>query len=211
MLNSIQNSVSSFHSVVFRIRIKCCSWIALVNLLKPKYPECNIADLLYRNVYLKNLTQKYCDQLKVKCTLRWKYENNQDNKLILHLPNFNADAMPRTTAIGCLRQNSWSCGLNACFLFSRWTEGVGGKSCSLVKRCGGQSGGAGGGASCVNIEQAPGASLQLDFLNKQKRRNHISPSVSFSMDFESQFYICEMKSVIKKVLFSVFFAVERKL
>lgn len=65
---------------------------------------------------------------------------------VLNLPSFRAAARPLTTAIGCLRQNSCSCGLNASFLFSKYTEGVGGRSCSLVSRCCGGSGGCGGGA-----------------------------------------------------------------
>lgn len=76
------------------------------------------------------------------------------------LPNFRAAAIPRTTAIGCLRQNSCSCGENACFLLSKCTDGVGGNSCSRVKRCGGQSGGDGGGASHDNTEHGCGGSLQ---------------------------------------------------
>lgn len=72
--------------------------------------------------------------------------------------------MPRTTAIGCFRQNSCSCGLKACFLFSKCTDGVGGNSCSRVNRCGGQSGGLGGGASGDNTEHADGASMVFAFL-----------------------------------------------
>lgn len=64
----------------------------------------------------------------------------------LHLPSLRAAARPLTTAMGCLRQNSCSCGLNASFLFSKYTEGVGGRSCSRVNRCCGGSGGWGGGA-----------------------------------------------------------------
>ena len=83
-----------------------------------------------------------------------------------NLPNFKAAAIPRTTAIGCLRQNSCSCGENACFLLSKWTDGVGGNSCSRVKRCGGQSGGDGGGASHDNIEHGCGGSLlSIDLIN----------------------------------------------
>lgn len=37
----------------------------------------------------------------------------------IFLPNFNAAARPLTTAIGCFKQNSCNCGLNACFLFSK--------------------------------------------------------------------------------------------
>lgn len=76
--------------------------------------------------------------------------------------------MPRTTAIGCLRQNSCSCGLNACFLFSKCTDGVGGNNCSRVNLCGGQSGGFGGGASGDNTEHGDGASIVFVFLKKKK-------------------------------------------
>ena len=44
-------------------------------------------------------------------------------------------------------------GLNTSFLFSRNTLGVGGSSCSLVRRCVGGSGGAGGGDLSLSIEQ----------------------------------------------------------
>lgn len=76
---------------------------------------------------------------------------------VYDLPNFNAAASPRTTAIGCFKQNSCNCGLNACFLLSKCTDGVGGNNCSRVKRCGGQSGGDGGGASGANIEHGGGS------------------------------------------------------
>ena len=52
--------------------------------------------------------------------------------------------MPRTTAIGCCRKNSCNWILNASFLLSKKTLGVGGKSCSRVKRTEGTSGGCGG-------------------------------------------------------------------
>lgn len=38
---------------------------------------------------------------------------------LIYVPSLRAAARPRTTAIGCLRQNSCSCGLNASFLFSK--------------------------------------------------------------------------------------------
>lgn len=84
-----------------------------------------------------------------------------------YLPNFSAAANPLTTAIGCFKQNSWSCGLKACFLFSKCTDGVGGKSCSRVKRCGGHSGGHGIGASFAKIEQGGGCSLLFKDLQKK--------------------------------------------
>lgn len=95
--------------------------------------------------------------------------NPLPNTQYYDLPNLRAAASPRTTAIGCFRQNSWSCGLKACFLFSRWTDGVGGWSCSAVSRCGGQSGGQGGGASAARIEQGGGGSLWPIALQKKKQ------------------------------------------
>lgn len=65
--------------------------------------------------------------------------------MIIDLPNFKAAAIPRTTAIGCFKQNSCNCGLKACFLLSIYMDGVGGNNCSLVNICGGGSGGDGGG------------------------------------------------------------------
>lgn len=79
--------------------------------------------------------------------------------LNVNIPILRTAAIPRTTAIGCLRQNSCSCGEKACFLLSKWTDGVGGTSWSRVKRCGGQSGGDGGGASHAKIEHGCGGSL----------------------------------------------------
>lgn len=87
-------------------------------------------------------------------------------KINLNLPILSAAAMPRTTAIGCLRQNSCSCGLKACFLFSKCTDGVGGSNCSRVNRCGGQSGGLGGGASAANTEHGGGGSIGFILLLK---------------------------------------------
>uniref|UniRef100_A0A182VGT1 Uncharacterized protein n=1 Tax=Anopheles merus TaxID=30066 RepID=A0A182VGT1_ANOME len=73
--------------------------------------------------------------------------------------SFRAAPSCLTTAIGCFRQNSCSCGLNASFLFSKNTDGVGGWSCSRVSRVGGQSGGQGGGASADRTEQTAGTSF----------------------------------------------------
>lgn len=85
-----------------------------------------------------------------------------------YIPILRTAAMPRTTAIGCLRQNSWSCGEKACFLLSKWTDGVGGNSCSRVKRCAGQSGGDGGGASHDSTEHGAGGSLLFIVLQMQR-------------------------------------------
>lgn len=66
--------------------------------------------------------------------------------------NFNADAKPLITAIGCFKQNSCNCGLNACFLLSKYTDGVGGNSCWWFNFIDGGSGGVGGGAVSDIIE-----------------------------------------------------------
>lgn len=101
--------------------------------------------------YIKNVIQftskcplkHYCCPNQYCCLL---VPETKHLSLTLHLPSLRAAARPLTTAIGCLRQNSCSCGLKASFLFSKYTEGVGGRSCSLVNRCCGGSGGWGGGA-----------------------------------------------------------------
>uniref|UniRef100_A0A182U5Y5 Uncharacterized protein n=1 Tax=Anopheles melas TaxID=34690 RepID=A0A182U5Y5_9DIPT len=84
-----------------------------------------------------------------------------EQKLLFSCPKSSFRAAPSclTTAIGCFRQNSCSCGLNASFLFSKNTDGVGGWSCSRVSRVGGQSGGQGGGASADRTEQTAGTSF----------------------------------------------------
>lgn len=78
------------------------------------------------------------------------------------------------TAIGCFKQNSWSCGVNAFFLFSRNTDGVGGWSCSRASFCLGTSGGVGGGVSGARIEHVAGHSAVLVPLGK-KIESNISP------------------------------------
>lgn len=76
-------------------------------------------------------------------------------------PNFKADAICLMTAIGCFKQNSCNPGLNANFLFSINTDGVGGWSCSRLRRTLGTTGGAGGGVSGARIEQVAGHSVVL--------------------------------------------------
>lgn len=63
--------------------------------------------------------------------------------------NFKAFAKPLTTAIGCFKQNSCNCGLNACFWLSKYTEGVGGRSCWWFNFIDGGSGGTGGGVESL--------------------------------------------------------------
>lgn len=147
-------------------RKKCSYKIALVNLSQ-RIPECNIANLFYQSeINDKNHKKKFLPSISP-----WPpHVSRRSTKEIplKCLPILSADAIPRTTAIGCFKQNSCSCGLNACFLFSKCTDGVGGSNCSRSNRCGGQSGGAGGAASQDNIEHGAGGSLQSVNLHGKK-------------------------------------------
>lgn len=126
---------------------------------------------------------------------------------IENLPNFRTVAIPRTTAIGCLRQNSWSCGEKACFLLSKCTDGVGGNNCSRVNSCVGQSGGDGGGASQDSIEHGAGGSLlsidlqsneefNLDFFEYTDEISNFYNNNGISGPNKSTFIIQENESLL---------------
>lgn len=68
---------------------------------------------MYKKIIQMKINNSYKNQF-------WRNENVLKSIEVFNaLPNLSAAAIPRTTAIGCFKQNSCSCGLNACFLFSK--------------------------------------------------------------------------------------------